>query len=264
MSREATKPRSREGGGSGRVPHRNSGLRRRAYVLLETVIATGLLIVGLAVIGAQLQESDKSVRKMERKMRALMLADAYVAQLDLGLIPLDTIERELDGDFGSRFPDWGWTLRTQETAIDGMYGLTLTVWHHLRDRPYTLNSFDFDRAEEVHRVYLLRAAPQALDLAVEFGLNDEELTQVADKLAPLGIEGLDPASFDPKALARLEFDQLIQVLPVIADVLGVDISYLTSLVPPDVLQSLRESGLLEGSGGIRGEGTEVPGGGGGT
>jgi len=94
--------------------------RWRGYVLLETVIATGVLIVGLAVIGAQLQESDKSVHKMERRMRAMALADSYMAQLDLGLIPLDSVERELDGDFGPRFPDWGWTLLTEQTAIDGM------------------------------------------------------------------------------------------------------------------------------------------------
>lgn len=234
---------------------------RRGYVLLETVIATGILIVGLAVIGAQLQESDKSVQKMERRMRAMALADSYMAQLDLGLIPLDSVERELDGDFGPRFPDWGWTLLTEQTAIDGMYGLTLSVWYHSRGEPYALNSFDFDLGEVVHSLHAIRTAPQELDLATEFGLNEEEVVQVAEQLSPLGIPGLDVDSFDPKVLASLDFEQLIQVLPVVADVLGVDISYLTSLVPPDVLQALQEGGLLDANGEIQGEGTEVPGGG---
>jgi len=35
---------------------------RRGYVLLETVVATGLLIVGLAVIGAQVQDSQTFAR----------------------------------------------------------------------------------------------------------------------------------------------------------------------------------------------------------
>lgn len=235
--------------------------RRGGYVLLETVIATGVLIVGLAVIGAQLQESDKSVRKMERRMRAMALADSYMAQLDLGLIPLDSVERELDGDFGPRFPDWGWTLLTEQTAIDGMYGLTLSVWYHSRGEAYALNSFDFEQGEMIHSLHAIRTAPQELDLATEFGLNEEEVIKVAEQLSPLGIPGLDVDSFDPKVLASLDFEQLIQVLPVIADVLGVDISYLTSLVPPDVLQALQEGGLLDESGQIQGEGTEVPEGG---
>lgn len=234
---------------------------KTGYVLLETVIATGLLIVGLAVIGAQVQESDTSVKKMDRKTRAMLLADAYLAQLDLGLVPLDSVERELDGDFGPRFPDWGWTLLTEQTAIEGMFGLSLSIWHHLRDGAYSLNSFDFEQAEVMHTVHVLRAAPRPLDLGLEFGLKDEEIEEVAEKLSPLGIDGLDVASFDPKVLASLDFEQLIQVLPVIADVLGVDISYLTSLVPPDVLQSLRESGLLDESGEIPGEGGEAPQGG---
>ena len=221
-----------------------------------------MLIVGLAVIGAQLQTSDTTVHKMDRKMRAMMIADAYLAQLDLGLVALDSVERELDGDFGSRFPDWGWTLLTEQTAIEGIFGLSLTVWHHLCEGDYTLNSFDFEQAEVVHTLHVLRSAPQPLDLGLEFGLKEEEIEQVADQLSPLGIQGLDVASFDPKVLASLDFDQLIQVLPVIADVLGVDISYLTSLVPPEVLQSLQESGLLDAAGKLEGEGTEVPTGGG--
>jgi len=143
-----------------------------------------------------------------------------------------------------------------------MFGLSVSVWHHLRDGAYTLNSFDFEQAEVVHTLHVLRAAPQPLDLGLEFGLKEEEIEKVADQLSPLGIPGLDVDSFDPKVLASLDFDQLIQVLPVIADVLGVDISYLTSLVPPDVLQSLQESGLIDAEGELQGEGTEVPTGGG--
>lgn len=237
---------------------------KRAYVLLETVIATGLLIVGLAVIGAQLQESDTSVRKMDRKMRAMMLGDAYLAQLDLGLVPLDSVERELDGDFGPRFPDWGWTMLTEQTAIDGMFGLSLAVWHHQREEAYTLNSFDFEHAEVVHTLHALRAAPRPLNLGIDFGLNEDEMAEFAEKASRTGVPGLDPEALDRGVLPNLSVDELIKVLPLIADALGVDISYLTSLVPPDVLQSLQEGGLLDESGALpgEGEGTEVPSGGG--
>ena len=48
--------------------------RRDAYVLLETVLATGLLITGLAVVGAQVQSADTTIRVMNRTIRAMMLA----------------------------------------------------------------------------------------------------------------------------------------------------------------------------------------------
>ena len=56
--------------------------RRLAYLLLETVVATGMLIVGLAVLGAQVQDSHTAVRKMERRIRAISLAEQHLAELE--------------------------------------------------------------------------------------------------------------------------------------------------------------------------------------
>ena len=69
--------------------------RRHAWVLLETVIATGLLILVLTVIGVQLQDARLAVKKMERNARALMLAEMQLAQLDLGLIELESALRPI-------------------------------------------------------------------------------------------------------------------------------------------------------------------------
>ncbi len=80
---------------------------RRGYVLLETVVATGLLIVGLAVIGVQIQDAGSSIHKMERQTRAMLLAERHFAYMDLGLVELDSVDEIQEGDFGPREPDWG-------------------------------------------------------------------------------------------------------------------------------------------------------------
>lgn len=231
------------------------------YVLLETVIATGLLVIGLAVIGAQVQDADTSLKQMERRTRAMMLAESQFAQMDLGLVKLDSIDPVQEGDFGPRYPDYGWMLITQQTAIEGMYALTLEVWHKLREDRYTPDSFDFRRAERIHTVCALRAAPQSLDLGVDFGVPEQELGEVTKKLSLLGIPGLDAASFDPTILATLDFDQFLEVFPILVDVMGISIQDLKSLVPPDILTQLQESGGFDtGSGGDTSK-TPGPGGG---
>ena len=62
-------------GATRRQRFRSTASRRRGYVLLENTVATGLLIVGLAVIGSQVQSADLSVKKMERKLQAILLSE---------------------------------------------------------------------------------------------------------------------------------------------------------------------------------------------
>ncbi len=217
--------------------------RRAAYLLLETVIATGLLIVGIAVIGSQVSEAEKSVWKMRKETRAILLGEQYIAELDLGLIELDSVDEVQEEDFGPRYPDYGWRLITQETAVDGVYMLTLQVLYAMRDS-YDEEEFNFDESEIVYTHYLIRATPQPVDLGAEFGLTEEELTELGEKLANTGIEGLTPENFDPKILAKVDSEQLIEVLPIILDAFGQDVDQLIGQLPPEVVEALRESGVL--------------------
>ena len=220
--------------------------RRCAYILLETVIASGLLVVGMAVIGAQLQDSDMAIRKMERRVRGMILAQQQLSFLDLGLIKLDSLDEVEEGDFGPREPDWGWRMVTEPIAVEGMFRLTLEVMHNYREGDYRKDTFEHDDAEVVYFVYLFRATPQTLDLAADFGLTDEELEVVSDKLAASGLPGFNALAFDPAALAKLEPEELLEALPIILDVLGIDLGELSALIPPDILRDLQESGLLGG------------------
>jgi len=217
---------------------------RLGYVLLETVIGTGLLILGLAAIGSQFQDSEMAVKKMHRKVRAIELAEQEFAQLDLGLVELDSVDEVQEEDFGPRFPDYGWRLTTEPTAIEGMFRLKLDVLFIPREGKYREQDFDHDTAENLFTAYAFRAAPRKLDLAADYGLKDEELDRVTKTLADTGIPGLDAAAFDPTILAKLDFQELIKVLPVVLDAMHLELGDLEAMIPADVLKELRDSGAL--------------------
>lgn len=214
------------------------------YVLLETVLATGLLLVGLAVIGGQLQDSDSAVRKMNLKIRAVMLAEMHLAEMDLGLIELDSVDAIQEEDFGPRFKDWGWRLTIEQTAIKDMFLLRTDVLYRVRET-YESEDFDFDQAESIYTLYAMRATPKPLDLTTEFGLSEKQTLEITEKLAAVG-GGFDPASFDPAILAKLPFEELVEVLPPLLEAFGVPLSQVTQMLPPDVREQLEKAGLLGG------------------
>jgi len=217
---------------------------RRGYVLLETVVATGLLIVGLAVIGAQIQSADTSVRTMDRKVRAVMLAEQQLAELDMGLIKVDSLDEVEEGDFGPRFPDWGWIMVTEPTAIEGMFRLRLDVYYVLRDGDYQQDDFDYDNADMLFTAYAFRSAPRPVNFAEDFGLNDDEFNDLAEKLSAAGIPGLEADNFNPNWAAFPDFEQFIQVMPIVLDAFGIDFDQLASALPRDVMEQLKEAGLF--------------------
>lgn len=223
---------------------------RLGYVLLETVIGTGLLILGLAAIGSQFQDSEMAIKKMQRRTRAIELAEQQLAELDLGLVELDSVDEVQEEDFGPRFPDFGWRLTTEPTSLEGMYRLKLDVFFIPREGAYKEDDFDFDTADELFTAYAFRAAPKKLDLAVDYGLKDEELDRVTQTLANTGIPGLDASSFDPTILAKLDFEQLVEVLPIVLDAMNLELGDLEAMIPANVLNELKESGAL---GEIKGE-----------
>lgn len=220
-------------------------VRRGAYVLLETVLATGLLIVGLAVIGAQVQSAETSIHVMDQKSRAMTLAEQQMAQLDMGLVKLDSLDQVEKGDFGPRYPDWGWLMTTEKTAIDQMYRLRLDIYYHQRDGDYRIDDFDYDAAQDLLTTYAFRAQPRPIDFGTDFGMTDDQLDKMTTKLIDTGIPGLDPTQFDVSLIPTLPFDQFIAVLPTILDAFGIDFDQLAAALPRDVLRQLKDSGLLD-------------------
>ncbi len=221
-----------------------------------------MLIVGLAVIGAQVQDADHTVHTMERRIRAIHLAEQLLAELEMGLIELESVDEIEEEDFGPRHPDFGWLLTTERTSVEDVYLLKLEILHHLREDEYREDEFEHDIAESILTVYAMRSAPKPVNFAEDFGLNEEEVTELSEQLDTLGIEGLTIDTFDPQVLQNVDFEELVAALPVVMDALGMNAAQLTAMIPPNLISQLRDNGILgeEGLGELEGliPGGEAP------
>ncbi|MGD2107806.1 MAG: hypothetical protein PVI86_00310 [Phycisphaerae bacterium] len=216
------------------------GSRLSAYILLETVIATGLLVVGLAIIGAQVQDAQTTVRTMERQLRARMLAEHQLAELETGLIELESVDDIEEQDFGPRYPDWGWRLITEETGLEKMYLMRLDILYLPREDEYKQDDFDYDYAETLYTLYVMRAAIEPMNFAEDFGMTDDELLDVSERAAEYGCE-IDLEQFRQDFL-RDGFENIEDLLPCL-DALpkGVfDLDAITQHLPPDARQRIQD------------------------
>jgi len=207
-------------------------------------VATGMLIVGLAVIGTQVQDAQRSLHEMDRRTDGLMLAERLLAELDMGLLELDSVDELIEHDFGPRYPDWGWSLTISETALPNAFLQRLDVLHLRRDGPYKEDDFAHEDAEVVHTLYAMRVMQRPVNFAEDFGLDEDELKELGDRFTDIGIPGLDVGAFDPRFLQQTNLEELIKALPVIMDALHMDITQLVGTLPPDLLQQLIDAGVL--------------------
>ncbi|MFQ5590265.1 MAG: hypothetical protein ACE5HE_03785 [Phycisphaerae bacterium] len=216
--------------------------RRRGYLLLETTIATGVVIAALAVIGAQVQQADTSIKEMELQVRARMLGEMKLAELDLGLVELDSVDPIQEEDFGPRFPDFGWRLITEETSIESMYELQLEVLYLRREGPYEPDDYDHERARIVQTIHALRPLPQKVNMRQELGLPEEEADDICGKLEEIGIPCEE---FDSNLLGDIPVEDLIDKLPYLLPAFRIDPTELLQYVSPDIRKFLEESGAFD-------------------
>ena len=89
-----------------------------------------------------------------------------------------------------------------------------------------------------------RAAPRSLDLGLDFGMRDDELEEFSNKVGQAGIPCFEGGVFDPTCLANIDVEDLMKALPALQQ-LGINLGDLESLIPPGLLEDLREAGLLD-------------------
>ncbi|MFQ5463226.1 MAG: hypothetical protein ACE5E5_11445 [Phycisphaerae bacterium] len=220
------------------------GHRVAGYVLLETVLATGLLIVGLAVLGAQFQDGVRTVHKMERQSKALMLADSLLAKLSLGLVDYESADDVQEEEFGPRYPSYGWRMTLDETGTPDLIQLKQEILYFPRETDD--EDFDFEQAEVLHTAYTLRQVPRKVNLQDAFGIPDDEFEELSTKLEAIGIPELDPTDFDFSVLGgdKMSFDDIVTALPVLLEAFGLDPEQFASQLPPEYRDLIE--GLLRG------------------
>jgi len=220
--------------------------RAPGFVLLEVVLAVALLLIGLTVIGGQVSQSLDSSHRSENLTRVMLLTESKLAELDSGLVDFSQeADNVVEGDFTTRYPDYGWRMRFEETPVEGLFEVELDILFSRRDR--IEQEFDLDNAKVVQTVYTLKAIPPVVDLQADFGLEDQAIEALSEQMP---LEDFDPTQFNPAIFQTLDFEELVTVLPALMQAFGISLEELTRMVPPEVrdLLELNDPGLLEGLG----------------
>jgi len=228
--------------------------------LLEVVLSLGLLVLGMTIIGSQVHQAFDLSVNTSLTMRAMMLAESRLAQLDSGMLVLDPALIEagepIEEDFGRLFPAFATRVTVSETAIEELFQVTLEMlYDRIRDPD---DEYDFDEATVLYTLYTLRATPAFIDLELDFGVDEEQIEKLIEAVPDAGF---DPYAFDPSFLATMELEELVAVLPDLLDALGISPDDVARMLPPDVLQMLNEAGIGADDVGNLGGGSGEKGGG---
>lgn len=243
-------------------PHR----RRPGYLLLEVVISLGLLVMGLATIGMQIQTAYETAVGSHQTLRAMQLAQSKLDELDAGLI-LDVqsaVENDLEDEFGRLFPDFGWRLRIDPLKdTPEMWLIQMHILYYNRLDPD--DEFRFDEAETVFTIRTLRATPATINLS-DFipglpgggdnsgladgsgGMSPEEEEQFQCVLEVLNQYEIDPLEIDLADLGRRPMEDLIGIY---SGTIACGVTPSPDFLPPNVqdgIGALLDGGTGDGGG----------------
>jgi hypothetical protein len=230
-------------------------------MLLEVVIAVGVLVLGMAFVGLQIHNASRVEMEAERSLRGLLLAERMMAELDTGLIEYD---EEVEEEFGRLFPDYGWRMKVEQTSVPDLNLVKLEILY--QPRPQVDEEFNFDSARVVHTLYTMRATPTRLDLTRDFGMDDKKADELTERFANLGDRAPNVRDIDHAWFRDASLEDLLEVAPALLDAFGISLSDLKKVLPPDLLQSLEQAQAeFEGSrtgeeGGTGGESGDKAGG----
>jgi hypothetical protein len=244
-------------------------------LLLEVVVAMTIMIVTLAVMGAQLNTGLRTTYTADDITHGAALADRFLATIELDLERQRSIfeDEQREGDFGPQYPGYYWELVIEPldeedvgvTLVDDETGeetqvAQLTVYIYRDANVGFYEEFSGTRpdgARLIHSVHVIRATPARIDLQEDFGLTEEQVTGISDVLPDI-----DPNNFNPQELLQMisedpeSFAMLLQderILPLLQQFGIGDASQLQGMLSGDLggLQDMLGGGA-EGGGGAAG------------
>lgn len=189
--------------------------RRRGAVLLEVVVSIGILLMSMAVVGLVFRNGQLSIHRAERITRAMLLTEQLLVELDTNILELD--EQELVGSFEVEAEN-GMAYRIEinpDINHEGLLRVDLDIF---------LGDPDGADGERVRilSTHVFRPLPMGLDFERDFGFDQEQIDQLTDAI-PGGVAVLDPTNFDPRDLAGLDLDTLVEILPALMEALGLSL-----------------------------------------
>jgi hypothetical protein len=176
------------------------------------VISVSILLVAMGAIGIVFSNGLTTVDRTEQMIRAQMMTERLIAEMDLGILEIE--EREQSGYFSEEAPagmSWAVTIEPNE-RVEGLLDIDVEIFMG-----------DPDGSED-ERIFLLstriqRPEPRGIDFENDFGLDQEQLEMITEAI-PGGVAVFDPNDFDPRDLASLDLDQLVELLPTLMQAFG--------------------------------------------
>jgi hypothetical protein len=236
---------------------------RGGALLLEVVVAMAIMVVTLALMGAQLRNGLEMTYGADDRTHGAFLADRLLATIELDLEQQRAIfeDQQREGDFGPRFPGYYWELIIEpldedevgvplvdeETGAETLVAqMTIDIYYQ-RPLDGLYEEFGGSRPDEarlLHSVHMVRASPPQIDLAEDFGMTEEQITGVTEL-----IPEIDPQNFNPQELLQMIAADPESFLGVLgSDQLGPLLQQLGLSDAGQLPQQLQE--ILSGGGGL--------------
>lgn len=128
--------------GKGRRASRLAGKPARArtgMTILEVIVATAIFVGGMAILGQLSRLGLAAAEANQRKTDGLLRAESKMAQISMGLEPLDLGAEALPFDDN---PHWTWSVASEPTEVTGLLRVSLIVEHRDREDDETPD-YDF-------------------------------------------------------------------------------------------------------------------------
>lgn len=147
--------------------------RRRAFSLIEVLLAMAILLLSLVAITQLIGIGNDSGLQARFTMRGTRLAESKMAEIEAGAVPLDSATQ--GGQFEGDDSAWQWTCDVQPSNATNLYQVTVTAKRDFRGTPFevTIARLMFDPA-------MTGSAAQA------------ERPPESDAMDPLGMGGTMP------------------------------------------------------------------------
>ncbi len=184
-------------------------------ILLEVVVSLAILILAMGVIGLAFNNGNYRVNRAEERIQALIMTERLIAEMDTKILDLEEITEGSgeSGFFGEEsIEGLSWRVEVESSPrVEGLLEVDFFI--------YMGDPDDEDERQFVMHTRVFRPEPRGIDFERDFGLDEDQIQLLMDAI-PGGAAVLDPTNFDPRSLAQLPLDDLIELLPTLIQAFG--------------------------------------------
>lgn len=102
-----------------------SARRRRGFTLIEMIVATVLLALGVVAALGCIASATRATSVAGEYTTAALLAQQRFAELQVQ--PDEVASGQQQGEFGELYPGYTWSQSSEPTGIEGVYRVSLVV-----------------------------------------------------------------------------------------------------------------------------------------